>query len=73
MLGVLFHSWGGWAKSVTFENNIFYADGAMRYDLGQAEGIVFRHNVFYGHHLGLAAGEKTISGRPEAGEAGRRS
>jgi hypothetical protein len=48
--GIFFHDWGGWAENTLFANNIFYADGTMRWDLGGSRGTRFEHNAFYGHH-----------------------
>ncbi len=44
------HSWGGYAHNTSFYNNIFYADGLMRYEFADSTGNVFHSNVFYGNH-----------------------
>ena len=64
---VLFGSWDGWPDDSQFYNNIFYADGTLRYayalsrnddgtynyasGFGSATNIVFSNNVYYGNHV----------------------
>ena len=42
-------NWGGaWAGDTRFVNNIFYAAGQGRFELGGMTGTVFSHNSFWG-------------------------
>jgi hypothetical protein len=58
------HSWGGYAKDTRFYNNIFYADGTMRYDFSHSAGNVFDSNVFYGNHVDPPADPRAILDEP---------
>ena len=41
--------WGGdWTENTRFINNIFYAEGAAKFDFGGMRKTVFERNVFYG-------------------------
>ena len=40
----------GAPSGLHFLNNLFYADGTVRYDFGSIEDIVFDHNAFCGDH-----------------------
>ncbi len=54
------HSWGGYAHNTSFYNNIFYADGLMRYQFADSTGNVFHSNVFYGNHENRPADAKPM-------------
>ena len=42
-------NWGGdWTENTRFTNNIFYAEGAAKFDFGGMRKTIFERNVFYG-------------------------
>ena len=42
-------NWGGdWSENTRFINNIFYAEGAAKFDFGGMRKTTFERNVFYG-------------------------
>ena len=62
---LLFGAWdGGSASDTRFLNNIFYVDGRVTYDWGQATNTVFESNVFFGTHVGAPFDPGAISNRP---------
>ncbi len=69
--GASFHSWGGWADNTLFANNIFYADGTVRWDLGQSRGTRFQRNAFYGHHENRPDDPEAITADPRLTQPGR--
>jgi hypothetical protein len=40
-----------WAEDVHLFNNIFFAEGELKYDLGKKTRFEFRKNVFFGNHI----------------------
>jgi hypothetical protein len=40
-----------WAEDVYFFNNILFAEGELKYDLGKKTRFEFRKNVFFGNHV----------------------
>jgi len=44
-------NWEGWPDSTQFFNNIFYIDGQVNNDWGDASNTIFENNVFYGNHI----------------------
>lgn len=48
---VLCGEWnGGTPDGIEFNNNLFYVDGKVNYQLGPAKNVTFSHNLFFGHH-----------------------
>lgn len=58
------HDWGGYAKDTRFANNIFYADGTMRYEFAESEGNVFEGNAFFGDHVEAPEDARAITADP---------
>jgi hypothetical protein len=58
------HSWSGWAENTHFLNNIFYADGTMRYEFGNTSGTMFSNNAFFGHQAERPADPESVSRDP---------
>jgi len=48
---ILFGDWQGWADSTQFYNNIFYIEGEVNYEWGDATNTMFENNVFFGNHV----------------------
>ncbi len=47
---VLAGNWGGdWTENTRFTNNIFYVEGAAKFDFGGMRQTVFERNLFYGN------------------------
>ena len=56
VLAVKAGNWGGdWTENTRFINNIFYAEGAAKFDFGGMRKTRFERNIFYG----------TLGNRPE--------
>ncbi|MCC6445750.1 MAG: right-handed parallel beta-helix repeat-containing protein [Armatimonadetes bacterium] len=54
----------GMAEDVYLYNNIIYAKGELKYDLGQNTRFDFRKNVFFGNHIEPPAGPEALTGDP---------
>lgn len=53
-----------WAEDVHFFNNILYADGELKYDLGKKTRFEFRKNVFFGNHVAPPPDPESITVDP---------
>lgn len=68
---LLFSTWDrGNANGTKFFNNIFYADGKVRYEWGQSTNTIFFNNVFFGNHAEIPTDPSAITNRPALGDPG---
>lgn len=47
---VTFDTWNGWPKDTNFTNNILFAEDTVQYKYGQAVGVRFNNNLYWGRH-----------------------
>jgi hypothetical protein len=58
-------NWGGLARNTVFRNNIFHAEGTVRYALGKdPKQFVFENNRYVGNHQGLPRDAGAVKGDP---------
>lgn len=61
---------GGVPRDAVIENNIFYVDGRVTYDLSKSRNMVFNRNVFFGNHVGMPPDTNAITARPPLANPG---
>jgi hypothetical protein len=61
---IQFGNWEGWPDSTQFFNNIFYIDGQVNNDWGEATNTIFENNIFYGNYEDLPQDENILIGDP---------
>jgi hypothetical protein len=54
----------GTPDGIRFANNIFYADGELTYNFGNAKNVTFDHNAYFGYHANRPADETAITADP---------
>jgi hypothetical protein len=64
VFGIYHNSWGGYADDAKFYNNIFYADGKMKYHFDKSTNNFFSNNVFFGNHENGPEDAKAVKGDP---------
>ena len=63
-------NWGGdWTENTRFTNNIFYAEGAAKFDFGGMRKTIFERNVFYGALENRPADPAALRGNPRFAHA----
>ena len=59
---------GTWANGspqrTSFFNNIFYADGTVKYVWGKSSDNLFDHNIFFGNHISPPTDAHAIKSKP---------
>jgi hypothetical protein len=62
---LLFTEWdGGNADGVLFYNNLFYVEGRVRYEMGDASNVEFDHNIFWGDHRDAPSDPHASTNKP---------
>jgi hypothetical protein len=54
----------GTPQRTSFFNNIFYADGSVKYVWGKSSDNLFDHNIFYGNHINPPKDEHGLTTKP---------
>jgi hypothetical protein len=57
-------TWHGYADSTLFANNIFFAEGGVKYLYGKSSRNFFSHNLYYGRHHQQPADAAGLTGFP---------